>query len=174
LPYWKFVFDQLANAEQLAILGAGRPPQAALRRAVSTAYYALFQALCELSARNLVTWNAAWDAFTPIFRSVDHARARQVLYRGASHGAHPLGGEVERIGIAFRELQDAREWADYSPEPHFNRERVESGQSFSRAEALRFVELARDAVERLNALDLATQKTIASLLIARSRREANR
>jgi hypothetical protein len=174
LSSWQFVHDQLANAEQLARFGAGRPRQAALRRSVSTSYYALFHALCELSARNLVTWKAQWDIFTPIFRSVDHARARQILYRGGSRGPHPLGDEIERIGIAFKELQDAREWADYNPEPHFQREKVENGLYFSRAEALTFIDVARDAIERLNALDERRQKMLAALLVARARRDANR
>jgi hypothetical protein len=141
-----------------------------LRRAVSTSYYALFQALCELTARNLVGWRTPWDAFTPIFRSVDHARARAIL--GSPRIPHPLGAEVERIGIAFKELQDAREWADYNPEPHFDRHRVEKRLNFSREEALRFVAIARDAVGRLGSLEEGVQKRLAALLIARTRKEA--
>ena len=171
MPSWKFVLDQLENAELLARLGR-KPRQAALRRAVSTSYYALFQALCEMTARNLVGWKTPWDAFTPVFRSIDHARARAVL--GASRDPHPLGDKVKSIGNAFKELQDAREWADYNPEPHFDRQRVQNGLNFTRAEALRLVGVARDAVELLNALDDGTQKKLAALLIARSRREAGR
>ena len=171
---WKFVFDQLENAELLAKSGAGKPRQAALRRAVSTSYYALFHALCELAARNLVGWRTPWDGFTPIFRSVEHRRTRWILDKGGSRAPHPLGQEIERIGIAFRQLQDAREWADYNPEPHFDRQRVETGPNFSRAEAVRLIEIARDAVERLNALDESTQKRLAALLVARSRKETNR
>jgi hypothetical protein len=170
LPAWKLVFDQLENAELLATSGRTRPRQAALRRAVSTSYYALFQALCELTARNLVGWRTPWDGFTPVFRSVEHARARAVL--GSLRTPHPLGAEVERIGIAFRELQDAREWADYNPEPHFDRRRVENGPNFSREEALRFVAIARDAVGQLNSLDEGVQKRLAALLIARRRKES--
>ena len=170
---WKFVYDQLANAELLAS-GSSRPRQAALRRAVSTSYYALFQALCELTARNLVGWKMPWEGFTPIFRSVEHVRARQVLYRGGSRAPHPLGDEVERIGLAFKELQDAREWADYSPEPHFDKQRIENGPYFSRAEALRFVAIGRDAIDRLYALDDGTQKKLAALLVARARKEPTR
>jgi hypothetical protein len=174
LSSWKFVFDQLENAELLAKSGPRRPRQAALRRAVSTSYYALFQALCELAARNLVGWETPWDGFTPIFRSVEHRQARSILDRGGSRVPHPLGDEIERIGIAFKELQNAREWADYNPEPHFDRQRVETGAYFSRAEAVRFIEIARDAVDRLNGLDRGTQKRLAALLVARSRKEANR
>jgi len=172
LPEWKFVLDQLDNAQLLARSDSGKPRQAALRRAVSTSYYALFQALCEMTARNLVGWRTPWDGFTPIFRSVEHARARAIL--GTLRNPHPMGAEVEKIGFAFKELQDAREWADYSPEPHFDRRRVENGPYFSRAEALRFVDLARDAVKRLNALDEGTQKRLAALLLARPRKETNR
>ena len=171
MPSWKFVLDQLENAELLARYGQ-KPRQAALRRAVSTSYYALFQALCELTARNLVGWRTPWEAFTPVFRSIDHARARAVL--GSHRLPHPLGDQVKSIGNAFTELQDAREWADYNPEPHFDRHRVQNGPNFTRAEALRLVGIARDAVELLNALDEETQKKLAALLIARPRKEANR
>jgi uncharacterized protein (UPF0332 family) len=42
---WSLVTHQLENARALAKLDKRRPREASLHRAVSTAYYALFQAL---------------------------------------------------------------------------------------------------------------------------------
>ena len=72
---WSLVTHQLENARALAEIDKRRPRLASLRRAVSTAYYALFQALCELCAAELVGWDKPWSSFTPIFRSVEHVHA---------------------------------------------------------------------------------------------------
>ncbi len=170
---WKFVSDQLENAELLATTGSTRPRQAALRRAVSTGYYALFQALCELAASQLVGWNKPWEAFTPIYRSLDHGHARTVLTetRGKKHA---LGEAVEKIGIAFRELQDAREWADYNPEPHPDPEKALAEVRFSRQDALELIQIARQAVQSLDALDDHAKLRLATLLVTRRRKETRR
>ena len=104
-----------------------------MRRAVSTAYYALFQALCKMCADRLVGWNQPWEIFTPVYRSLDHGRTLNVLSERGSDKTHPLGDDVESIGVAFKELQAAREWADYNPEPHPEPGRTLEGDSFSRA-----------------------------------------
>ena len=97
---WPLVTHQLENARTLAKLDKRRPRQASLRRAVSTAYYALFQALCETCASELVGWDKPWESFTPIFRAVDHGRAAQTLLRHHSTTAPNL----QRLGFAFNEL----------------------------------------------------------------------
>lgn len=170
---WKFVSDQLENAELLAAAGPTRPRQAALRRAVSTAYYALFQALCELTARELVGWNKPWDAFTPIYRSLDHGHARTVLTENRSR-RHALGEIVEKFGIAFRELRDAREWADYNPEPHPDPDKAIAGARFSRQDAIELIQIARQALQSLDGLDNETKLRLATLLVARRRKETRR
>jgi hypothetical protein len=172
---WKLAEDQLDVAEFLATRAdRRRPRQAALRRAVSTAYYALFQALSEMCADALVGWTQPWQAFTPIFRSVEHGRTLTVLNERGPNRTHPLGIEVETIGAAFRELQAAREWADYNPEPHPDPRRTAEGAIFSRTEAIALVAAARAAVSGLYSLDAATRLSLATLLVTRSRKEARR
>lgn len=172
---WKLVQDQLDVAEFLATKADPlKPRQAALRRAVSTAYYALFQALSEMCADTLVGWRQPWDVFTPIFRSIDHGRTLTVLSARGPGRTHPLGSHVETMGDAFRELQAAREWADYSPEPHPEPRWAADGVSFSRPEAAALVDTARAAVAELEALDAATRLKLATLLITRPRKETRR
>lgn len=172
---WRLVADQLDTAEFLAVKAdPRRPRQASLRVAVSTAYYALFQALCEMCANSLVGWNQPWEAFTPVFRSVDHSRTLSVLSERGQHRTHPLGGAVETIGAAFRELQAVREWADYSPEPHPDSRQASNGVAFSRGEAKVLIAAARVAVNALDNLDEATQLKLATRLVTRSRKETRR
>ena len=172
---WKLVADQLEIAEFLASRAdSRRPREAALRRAVSTAYYALFQALCEMCAVTLVGWKQPWAAFTPVFRAIDHGRTLSVLSERGPGRTHPLGSGVESIGLAFRELQTAREWADYNPEHHPEPRRVAENVAFSRAEALALVAVARAAVSELDSLDADARLRLAILLVTRSRKEARR
>lgn len=71
------VDDLLDLAEHLAQLEPTRPKQASLRRAVSTAYYALFHALAGLCADELIGWDKPWSVFTPIYRSLDHGAVKK-------------------------------------------------------------------------------------------------
>lgn len=172
---WKLIADQLDVAEMLATKADLRKPkQASLRRAVSTAYYALFQALCKMCADKLVGWSQPWESFTPIYRSLDHGRTLSVLSERGSERTHPLRDAVENIGIAFRELQAAREWADYNPEPHPEFSRTLEGASFSREDALTLIAAARVAVSALDDLDDTIRLKLATRLVTRSRKETRR
>jgi hypothetical protein len=172
---WKLIADQLDIAETLATkVDPRQPRQASLRRAVSTAYYALFQALCKMCADRLVGWNQPWETFTPVYRSLDHGWTLNVLSERGSDKTHPLGETVQNIGIALKELQAAREWADYNPEPHPDPLRTSEGSSFSRESALALIAVARVAVTALDDLDEPTRLKLATRLVTRSRKEARR
>ena len=163
---WLLVAHQLENARLLARIDKGRPRQASLRRAVSTAYSALFQAICEVCAVELVGWGKPWEAFTPIFRSLDHSRVGEVL-RSPLLAERP---ELVRLSFAFGELKAAREWADYNPEP---RPRYETGKdqgSFSRSEALTLIELAEEAVTLVDRIDKPTRLKLAVRLATKSKK----
>jgi hypothetical protein len=140
----------LARREQ-----AGRPRQASLRRAVSTAYYALFHALAHLCANQLVGWKKPWEAFIPIYRTMDHGRAKDVFKRiSGQHGPH-----VAIIGRTFILLQERRHSADYDPSPF----------AFGRSETLDLIEQARQAMARISMLSDDERLLVATQLIARIR-----
>jgi hypothetical protein len=163
---WSLVAHQIENARALATLDKGRPRQASLRRAVSTAYYALFQALCELCAKELVGWKKPWESFTPIFRALEHGRAAQTLSQGGSIHAP----EWRRLGYVFKELQAAREWADYNPEPRPNFQLGTNASPFTRSETLAFIELALEAVQILDLLSAAERLKLAARLVSKARK----
>lgn len=163
---WPLVAHQLEIARVLAKLEKGRPRQASLRRAVSTAYYALFQALCEACASALVGKDKPWDVFTPIFRAVEHTRAAQTLQQAN----FATSADLQRLASAFLELQSVREWADYNPEPRPKFDAKKNGSPFTRSEALTLIELADEAIEILDRLSDEARLKLATRLVTRSRR----
>lgn len=161
---WPLVQHQLENARLLATHDKRRPRQASLRRAVSTAYYAVFQAICATCADALVKSRGPWELYTPVFRAPDHYRTAQALLQGSV----AITSDLQRLGTAFRELLAAREWADYNPEPRPN---FEDGRpSFTREETLALIEVADDAVAILDRLDEDNRLALAVRLVARTRK----
>lgn len=124
--------------------GAGRPKVIKLRRGVSSAYYAVFH---ELSYRVVqrVLEPTGWGAReAAIARWVNHNDLADLSKTaiGSRTGAlaaalGPMNAEVQRIAAAFLDLQDQRHQADY-----------DDLYDTSKAEAIGFVNTARDAVER--------------------------
>lgn len=146
--------DLLDIAETLAKLDGGRPRQACLRRAVSSAYYALFHALAGLCAGQLVGWTKPWEVFTPIYRSLDHSRAKHVF----NGWGRRQSSDINLIGQTFIKLQEERHRADYHPEPFRGR-----------AETLDLIAQARTAITRLGALPSEDKLRLATQLITRKR-----
>lgn len=149
--------DLLEIAQHLARRDPSRPKEVSLRRAISSAYYALFHALALLCADQLVGSRRPWQVFTPIYRSLEHGTAKRLLEKNGA--ARMFGSEVAEIGERFGLLQQWRHAADYDPEP------LELG----RAETLELVDLARRAVEALRTLPNETKLLLAVHLIARHR-----
>jgi hypothetical protein len=135
---------------------------ASLRRAVSTAYYALFSRLSALCASRVARSGPATDSFKAIYRTLEHGQTRKVL-TASPEFAKP-------IAEVFGRLQDLRQWADYSNEPHPDLEKAALGEKFSRTEALQLVELAGQTIATINALSNDSKQRLAVALIARSRR----
>ena len=168
---WSLVTHQLENARTLATLDKDRPRQASLRRAVSTAYHALFQALCERCADKLVGWGKPWEVFTPVFRALDHTRTTQVLRLLADPREHSAADpNWERLREIFAQLQTAREWADYSPEPRPNFKESASTPPFTRNEALVLIDWAEEAIRILDGLNDEDRLKLAIRLVTKSRK----
>jgi len=147
--------DLLDIALRLATLDEGRPRRTSLRRAISSAYYALFHALAALCANRLVGYTKPWDVYAPIYRTLDHGRAKDVFKRiSDSHGS-----DIAFIGQTFILLQERRYTADYDPSPF----------PFGRAETIDLIEQVRQAIVRIDGLADDEGLFVATQLIARTR-----
>lgn len=146
----------LQIALELANREAGRPRYVSRSRAVSTAYYALFHALAEFCARQLVGAWRPWKPFRHVYRSLDHATARKVF--GDLRRSGEFSDDAVIAGEIFRQLQDLRHAADYDPE-----------YRVSRNETLRLIDGARQAIGLINGLDPDERKLLAARLIERTR-----
>jgi hypothetical protein len=151
--------DLLDLADHLARREAGRPKHISLRRAISTAYYGVFHALAKLCADELVGWSQPWEAYTPIYRTLDHATARSFFKRDPDGSTY--GEEVAEVGRLFITLQEARYTADYNPNPRLF--------SISRQEALELINRARRAVQAIRDIPPEKRRLLAANLVARQR-----
>lgn len=151
--------DLLDLAVRLARLDARRPRQANLRRAVSSAYYALFHMLVAEACRARI--------------GAHHSQApfRQVLGRAFTHGVlkdacKSLGGgtlkksvarglpatfaipaEVRDLAQTFVEIQETRHVADY-----------DLTQRFRRSDVLYLIRVVEDQIRAFAALSASDEK----------------
>ena len=111
---------ELLRASRL--LAAGQPSQEALRRAVSTAYYAMFHALANSNADLIAgpRTPANQSNWTATYRSLRHFRAQNPL-----HGwPHLFSPPVQNFAVVISGMKDERENADYNPNVNFTQEQV--------------------------------------------------
>jgi hypothetical protein len=151
------VYDPLEVADALAgQTGRRNLQKAAMRRAVSSAYYAVFHGLCFICARNLGVWTRDAALMEPIYRLLDHGHVRKRL---TGRDVAELEPAVVEIGAAFAELQALRHVADYSP-PSLEVHRAETRNTVARA---------RKAVADLESLNDDQRRRLAVLLITKTR-----
>ncbi len=149
--------DLIEVARELARRDVGRPKSVSLRRSASSAYYALFHALAYLCADELVGWRRPRAVFTPIYRSLEHTKARSVL--NASRQRQPKDRLIEIVAVSFAALQDARHDADYNPEPFL----------FSRTGTLELIDTAEQAIVAVRSLPPDQKLALAVKLVVKSR-----
>jgi uncharacterized protein (UPF0332 family) len=115
-----------------ALLGGSEDSvnQAHLRRAISTAYYALFQALIHAATTIIV----ATEGKTRISRAFDHRVMKNACkdWTAKPEGERRIGKEVRAVAEAFVALQEARHKADYDLSVMFTQ--TEAEVEVSRAE----------------------------------------
>ena len=118
--------DLIAAALDLVEAGSrGRPRQANLRRAISTAYYAMFHCLAVCCADMLVGGVGAErsePAWRQVYRALEHGAARQRCNRTAIIQKFPV--EVRDFAEKFAIMQQKRHRADYDPEADYEKDDV--------------------------------------------------
>jgi len=109
--------DLIATARRtLGNSGTRRPRQSDLKRAMSTAYYAVFHQLCWNTADTFIGGQSAQrstPAWRQAYRSVDHGLAKGQCRNTAKMGLFPQA--IQDVANAFVELQIERHSADYDP-----------------------------------------------------------
>jgi hypothetical protein len=115
-------------------VGRGRPRQASLRRAASTAYYAVFHLLAAEAAAQ-ASPGSPRGLRDRIQRALAHETMKQAAnaFRSANLPRHvaavahdPLPQNIVEIASSFVLLQEARHKADYDLTEQFDRTRVQA------------------------------------------------
>ena len=145
----------LALAEQLAETSG--KSLTLKRRAVSTAYYAVFHALAQLCADELLghSFDRQSKEYERIYRSLEHGTLKKVFKE------EPLRrvAALEKIGNRLAELQSERIRSDYLP----------SRALYTRDQCQDLVRSAKSVVRSIAALSTADRKTLAVFLLFRTR-----
>jgi uncharacterized protein (UPF0332 family) len=143
------------------LLREGKRSNAFRRRAVSTAYYAVFHALAKLCA-DYLTRSAvrSTDEYSRVYRSLEHGALRNAFAQSPLKEHKSLS----RIGELAIKLQVERHRADYLPPL--------SG-SFSSREVQELIDEAREAVLEIENLKPRNRelRTLATYLLFRERKQ---
>ena len=126
-------------------------------RAISTAYYAAYDALCESNASVLVgqpSDRAGVEAWIRVYRGSSHGHAVNNLLR---HRVS-LSPEGHRFAVMLNTLYQARIRADYHPTSIFDRQAAEHR-----------LDQAEDAIESFVKLAPQERITIATITLLRDR-----
>ena len=100
--------------------GRGQPRQSDLKRAVSTAYYALFHALCLICANGFIGTKPADrsnPAWRQTYRSVAHGLAKSRCTKSDTIRLFP--SQIRNFADEFVKMQRKRHEADYDPLSRF-------------------------------------------------------
>lgn len=147
----------------------GAPNQTRLRRAVSTAYYALFHSILRSASDAFVGANQrARPRYETMYRGFEHRLMKEssatidkpTLGAKAARamGATQVSQEIRDVASVFVSLQDRRHWADYAP----------SGK-ITRSEARDLVDLSEFAASQLRAADSDERRNFLAYLMHGSR-----
>ena len=111
---------ELISASRL--LARGNPSQEALRRAISTAYYAMFHTLATSNADLVIgpKTPASLANWTSTYRSLRHFRAENPL----SGWPHLFNPPVQNFALIIAGMKKQREDADYNPDVNFAQNQV--------------------------------------------------
>ena len=152
--------ELIALALDLLQVAQRKRSDAHLRRAVSTAYYAMFHCLARISADRLIRPAGRSEhahAWSHVYRSLQHRHARRQCLNAAVLTAYPV--EIRRFAAWFAELQEQRQQADYDP-----------AAVFEYAAARQAVQLAAESIRRFEEASRAEQAAFAAWVLLAARR----
>ncbi|MBV8708455.1 MAG: hypothetical protein JO182_06125 [Acidobacteriaceae bacterium] len=112
-------------ADHLSRRERRKPKQASLRRAISTAYYALFHLLIEEATKR---WSGHKDSRIGLARAFEHTNMDKASkafqksnWQGFDDNNVAIPSDLQKVALAFTILQAERHRADYSYAARFTR-----------------------------------------------------
>ena len=134
----------------------GRPRQIMLKRAVSSAYYAMFHALCVSNADTLIGTSPAADRMTwrRTYRALEHGPAKNRMEQQLAN----LPPVIQDFAKSFSVLQEQRHKSDYDPDAYLQRSFV-----------IRLIDRAESAIRALFSADVGERRSLAALVLLRDR-----
>lgn len=133
--------------------------QTHLKRAVSTAYYAMFHSVCANAAALLpdaISEPAASAAWLQAYRGPEHTHVRNQCRNASLMAAFPP--DIRSFAQNFVQIQSYRNQADYNPR-----------SDFSRSDALEIIDDAERAINQLSSASAGTRQAFAITILLRNR-----
>ncbi len=147
----------IVTARKLANASPQKPRQADLRRAVSTAYYALFHAMAKDAADVLVGVgpDRPDKAWAQVYRALQHGDAKNACAQVRKLG---FPATIVTCADTFVTLQESRHSADYDPD-----------HRVLRADAISAIKQANNAIDALLSTPRKDRRAFSVLLLLRRR-----
>jgi hypothetical protein len=127
MPYSK---DLIKTASRLVGGERSRPKASDCNRAVSTAYYAVFDHLCRVVANRIVPLerhnSTPSDIWINVYRSVDHNKAKAKFEAISRSPSLNKSDHYSNFALTFITLQNARKEADYLPTKEYGKTEAET------------------------------------------------
>ncbi|MDE2760139.1 MAG: hypothetical protein OXH90_07575 [Paracoccaceae bacterium] len=146
-----FPDDLIKTARGLVNLDQNSHGQANLKRALSTAYYAMFHALCRNCADSFVGTeedNRSQRAWEHAYRVLDHKPTKNRCNDQEFKRSFPEG--VQDFARKFIELQEKRHDADYNP-----------SYTLTSNDVLNDIGIAEIAIKKLNSAAIKDKRAFA-------------
>jgi uncharacterized protein (UPF0332 family) len=141
---------------RLAKANPKRPAQPYLKRAISTAYYAMFEVLAKECANSFVGKKNC-KAWYQVCRSLEHTFAKGQCNRAATLN---FPQEIQAFAYSFVRLQEDRHKADY-----------DHSSSFTRADVLVKIQEAEIAIQRLRTAPRFDRRAFAVWVMFKTRQK---
>jgi uncharacterized protein (UPF0332 family) len=146
--------DLLLTARRLIGGARGRPKQSDCNRAVSTAYYAVFDCLCRGVANQIVgpepRSSEPNETWVLVYRSLDHGKADSELKKCAAAVQNETNSiKIREFAADFLALKAARHDADYNPLKKFNKKNAEGLINRADLAVQRFRSIPKDDLLKL-------------------------
>ena len=148
--------DLIKTARCLTELDPRRPTQANLRRAISTAYYAVFHSLAHTAA-DLLIGRKRTSAWHQVYRALEHGNAKNACLNKQAMQGFPH--EIQEFAKKFIALQNARHQADYAYDANYDRQ-----------DTLAAIDRADDAISQIEGASIDHRRGFVVHLLFKRRR----